>query len=360
MTRVLFIGMHRPNRSPSQRYRFEQYFPFLEANDIHCDLSYLIDEKDDDVLYRKGSYLLKLGIFIRSIQKRRKDVKNASQYDFIFIQREAFMTGTIYFEKQFAKSGTPVIFDFDDAIWTNDPSEHLGLLKRLKRPDKTSDIISIADKVVAGNKYLADYALKFNKKVDIIPTTIETELYKPANKPESRDLTIGWTGSFSTIKHFEMIVPVLIQLKEKYSNIKFIVIGDSTYINESLDIEGISWKADTEVEDLQKIDIGIMPLPNEEWTRGKCGAKGLQYMGLGIPTIMSPVGVNTEIIEDGVNGFLADPDEEWIDKLSQLIESPELRKRLGNAGRATVVKHYSVEANKQKYLDLFEPGKYKY
>ncbi|MEN8251770.1 MAG: glycosyltransferase family 4 protein, partial [Bacteroidota bacterium] len=328
--KVLFIGMHRPNRSPSQRYRFEQYFPFLEANGIQCDLSYLIGEEDDKLLYKKGHYWAKLNIFLKSIRQRRKDIKRAKTYDYIFIQREAFMTGTTWFEKQLVKSEVPVIFDFDDAIWTNDPGQHLGVLGRLKRPEKTSEIISLANKVIAGNQYLANYASEYNKKVEVIPTTIDTRLYQPSFKPERDQLVIGWTGSFSTIKHFEMVLPVLKKLKERFGNkISFSVIGDASYVNDPLNIKGIPWNSATEVEDLQAIDIGIMPLPDEEWTRGKCGAKGLQYMGLGIPTIMSPVGVNTEIIQDGENGFLASSDKEWVDKISRLIESSELREKLG-------------------------------
>ena len=131
------------------------------------------------------------------------------------------------------------------------------------------------------------------------------------------------------------------------------MIRDPNYSFKPLGIQGQKWSSGTEVEDLQSINIGIMPLPDIEWTRGKCGLKGLQYMGLAIPTVMSPVGVNTEIITHGVNGFLASSKEEWINCLSKLIESAELRKKLGDAGRKTVEELYSVNANKEKYLNLF-------
>jgi glycosyltransferase involved in cell wall biosynthesis len=265
------------------------------------------------------------------------------------------MTGSTYFERKLSKLNVPLIFDFDDAIWLEDKSNHQGILGRLKKPGKTSEIIALADKVIAGNSYLSEYGLKFNNNVHIIPTTIDTERYIPREKAYGSQIVIGWSGSFSTIKHFEEIVPVLLQIKNKYQDkVSFKVIGDARYLNSELGIQGIKWQAKTEVQDLQEFDIGIMPLPDEEWTKGKCGAKGLQYMGLAIPTIMSPVGVNTEIIADGVNGFLAETPDEWVDKLSQLIESVELRRKLGTAGRETVVKHYSVEANKAKYLRLFE------
>ncbi len=355
MTKVLFIAMHRPNRSPSQRYRFEQYLPYLEANGIKCDLSYLISAKDDKILYQPHHYFAKLNIFIKSIRHRLADIKMAREYDFIFIQREAFMTGSTYFERQLAKTGVPVIFDFDDAIWLPDPGSHHGLLGKLKKPAKTGKLISLAHQVVAGNDYLARYAKKFNNNVQVIPTTIDSHWYKPATKANKGQVVIGWSGSFSTIKHFTEIVPVLLKIKEKYQEkVAFKVIGEPNYQHHGLAIAGVPWQAKTEVEDLQEIDIGIMPLPDNEWTKGKCGAKGLQYMALAIPTIMSPVGVNTAIITDGVNGFLAGTPGEWVTKLGRLIESPELRSQLGRAGRETVVKRYSVEANKEKYLQLFE------
>jgi len=354
MKKVLFIAMHRKNRSPSQRYRFEQYFDYLEHNGIKCTLSYLISEKEDSLLYKPGHYLAKFKIYVKSILTRRKDVKKASDFDFIFIQREALMTRSTFFERKLAKLKIPLIFDLDDAIWLEDRNLNHGLLRLLKKPAKTAKIISYANCIVAGNSYLANYALKYNSNVKIIPTTIDTDWYKPKERLDKAFITIGWTGSFSTIKHYEELVPVLIKMKAKYQDrIKFVVIGIDDFYHEGLDIKGIAWNADSEVEDLQEINIGIMPLPDNDWTKGKCGAKGLQYMGLAIPTIMSPVGVNTEIIEDGINGFLAETEDEWADKLSSLIDSADLRTRLGAAGRETVVKHYSKEANKDKYLKLF-------
>ncbi len=353
--RVLFIGMHRLDRSPSQRYRFEQYFSFLESNNITCELSYLISEDDDKVLYSPGNYFGKFLIFIKSWKQRLKDVKRANSFDYIFIQREAFMTGTTYFEKKFAKSTAKLIFDFDDSIWLEDKNEANEKLAFLKKPGKTSEIITLCDTVVAGNKYLEEYAKQFNKNAIIIPTTIDTNCYKPARKERNDKIIIGWSGSFSTIKHFESAIDALTKIKSKYGDkVDFKVIGDGNYRYEPLNITGQKWQSKTEVKDLQDISIGIMPLPDIEWTRGKCGLKGLQYMGLAIPTIMSPVGVNTEIIEHGKNGLIASTKQQWVDSLSQLIESAELRKKLGEAGRKTVEDVYSVNANKEKYLNLFK------
>ncbi|MCD6367133.1 MAG: glycosyltransferase family 4 protein, partial [Bacteroidales bacterium] len=160
--------------------------------------------------------------------------------------------------------------------------------------------------------------------------------------------------SQTTIKHFLKIVPVLEAINKKYGDkVKLKLIGDENFYNDILKLKGTKWSPEKEVEELAELNIGIMPLPDDEWANGKCGLKGLTYMALEIPTIMSPVGVNTEIIQDGVNGFLASTEEEWIEKISMLIENPDLRQQLGKAGRQTVVEKYSVEANKQKYLDVF-------
>jgi glycosyltransferase involved in cell wall biosynthesis len=356
MKKVLFVAAHRPDRSPSQRFRFEQYISFLESQGWQCSFSYLISVEDDQFFYKPGNGFKKLGVLLRSIKKRLADIAEAKKSDIVFIQREAFMLGSTYFEKQFAKSGAKVIFDFDDAIWFMDVSDANKKFKFLKNPGKTADIIKVSDLVFAGNQYLADYAKLNNKNVVIVPTTIDTEEYKRMSLPQKDDsVCIGWSGSITTIKHFEYAIPVLTKIKEKYGNkVSIKVIGDGNFRNESLGVVGIPWKHADEVKELSGIDIGIMPLPDDEWAKGKCGLKGLQYMALEIPTLMSPVGVNSEIIQDGVNGYLANEVDEWVEKISKLVESEELRKQLGQKARETVLNHYSIESEKKNYLKYFE------
>jgi glycosyltransferase involved in cell wall biosynthesis len=166
---------------------------------------------------------------------------------------------------------------------------------------------------------------------------------------------IGWSGSISTIKHFEIAIPALKEIQKKYPNqIEIHVIGQGTYAHPEIEVISKNWSSKTEVDDLNSFDIGIMPLPNDEWVKGKCGLKGLSYMACGVATIMSHVGVNSEIIEHGKNGFLASNQQDWIKYLSELIENTDLRHKLGNAGRETVVKNYSVNANKVKYLEVLK------
>ena len=353
--KILFLANHRKDRSPSQRFRFEQYLEYFQQNGFTYELSPLLNERDDTLFYSKGNWFQKLFLVIRCFKKRLKDVKNATNFDIIFIQREAFFTGTTYFEKKLNQLPVKVIFDFDDSIWLPNVSPGNKKLEWLKNYNKTKTLIGLSDFVIAGNQYLADYANQFNQYVHIIPTTIDTAYHVPLKSDSKSKICIGWTGTATTIKHFEMAIPVLLKLQQKYKDkIYFKVIGEGKYTNEILAINGTSWNLKTEIEDLQEIDIGIMPLPNDEWAKGKCGFKGLQYMALEIPTIMSPVGVNTSIINEGINGYLADSDEDWISKLSNLIESEELRQKIGEAGRKTIKEKYSVAANQQKYVDLFK------
>ncbi len=355
MKKALFIAAHRTDRSPSQRFRFEQYFTFLQQNGWETEFSYLISPQDDQFFYKPGNFFKKVGVVFRSFIKRLKDVKRANEFDIIFIQREAFMLGTTYFEAKFAKSKAKLIFDFDDSIWKMDVSEGNKKFKFFKNPNKTSEIIKLCDLVFAGNQYLADYAIKYNPNVVIIPTTIDTEEYQKLVVPKNdHSVCIGWSGSVTTIKHFENAIPCLQVLKKKYGDkISIKVIGDSKYKNEELQVVGLDWNKKDELIELSKMDIGIMPLPDDEWAKGKCGLKGIQYMALEIPTIMSPVGVNSEIIQDGENGYLASELNEWVDKISTLVDSAELREKLGKKSRATVVDKYSIESQKQNYLKYF-------
>lgn len=356
--KVLFVGLHRPNRSPSQRYRIEQFLPKLDNNKIKYDYSYVLNEKRDKIFYKPGKILGKIWIVIFSTLKRLYEVLFlAQEYDYIFVQREAYMLGTAFFEKMYAKK-SKLIFDFDDSIWLLDVSQANKKLAFLKNPNKTAEIIKAAHLVIAGNKYLANYARKFNENVVIIPTCIDTEEYNRNSeytKKETEKVCIGWSGSQTTIEHFRAFEPVLIKLKKIHKEkIYFKVIGDGTYENKQLSIKGKAWKRSTEIKEIEEFDIGIMPLPHDKWTEGKCGLKGLVYMSIKIPAVMQKVGVNIQIVKDGQNAYLAKTEEEWIEKLSILINDFNLRKKIGEAGNATILNLYSVKSRKDIFLKSFE------
>lgn len=355
MPKVLILCAHRPKRSPSQRYRFEQYLPFLEENGFHFTYSYLLNAEDDVTFYSKGNFIAKVFILLKSLFIRIQDCFRFKNFDIIFIQRETSFLGTSYFEKRASKSGAYVIFDFDDSIWLPDTSPGNKKWEFIKKPEKFFKAASYANCVIAGNAYLAAKALPQNKNTVIIPTTIDTEFHIP--KPGLRNkeiITIGWSGSISTIKHFEELIPVLLKIKERYKDkVKFKILGDPNFSNAELQVEAVAWTENSEVDELNTFDIGIMPLPDDAWAKGKCGLKALSYMACEVPSVLSAVGVNKDIINTGQNGFLAKDEKEWFVILCQLIENKELRMQIGIKGRKTVLENYSVEANKNKYLEIF-------
>ncbi len=357
MPRLRFQTVHRPDRSPSQRFRHEQYLDYFRSQGYELEFSYLLDPQADRIVYSQGRWLAKGGVVLRAVGQRTRELIQ-SPPDLVYVQREAFMLGTPWFEQRMARRSA-MVFDFDDAIWLVDVSRQNRGLGWLKSGDKTARIIAASHAVIAGNHYLADYARQYNPHVSVIPTTIDTDYHKPREHPkEDPTVCIGWTGSLTTVSYFDAFVPVLERLKKRFgSRLRFKLIGEASYRAPSLALQGEPWSLATEIQDLQDIDIGIMPLPDNPWTRGKCGFKGLQYMGCGIPAVMSPVGVNREIIQDGQNGFLANNDDEWLDKLTLLIESPALRQQLGQAGRQTVLERYSVLSQRDNYLRVLREAR---
>ncbi len=353
---VLILCAHRPCRSPSQRYRFEQYLGFLETQGFAFTFSYLLNEKDDALFYARGKLLSKLFILLKCTWIRLKDVARYKSFDLIFIQREAHFLGTSYFEKKAFRSGAKVIFDFDDSIWLADTSPGNQKWEWIKSPKKFYTNIQHAHTVFAGNTYLLQEALKVNPKAILVPTTIDTELHFPKHELRHKNqVCIGWSGSLSTLKHFELLIPVLKQVKEKYGDkVRFKLMGEKNYKHPELPVESVAWTENSEVDELNSFDIGLMPLKDDAWARGKCGLKGLSYMACEVPVVMSAVGVNIQIIRHGVNGYLAQSEEEWLQALSLLIEDKSLRLQLGKAARETVQLEYSVERYKNTYLQTFQ------
>ena len=214
MPKALFIASHRPDRSPSQRFRFEQFLTYLKEQGWDSDFSYTISAKADKVFYSKGHVIQKLLIILNGFLIRMGNVLNASSYDVIYIQREAFLTGTTFFEKRFSKSSAKVIYDFDDSIWISNVSDANKKWNWLKNPNKTKEIIEVSDLIFAGNQYLADYAKQVNDNIVIVPTTIDTEEYKKIEQQNDK-ICLGWSGSITTIQHYEYALPYLKELKLK-------------------------------------------------------------------------------------------------------------------------------------------------
>ncbi len=351
--KLLYIAPHRPGRSPGQRFRFEQYTDCLSAAGFSITYSYLLNQWDDRHFYHHGNYTAKLWIAIKGLIIRMFDVIRASRFDYVLVYREAHFFGMAFFERLIAKR-TVMLFDFDDAIWLNDTSDSNKNLSWLKNAGKTAAIVRTSALTIVGNDFLAAPPRQWSRNVIVIPTTIDTNTYSYRKPKEREPVVVGWIGSLTTLRHFKQAIPFLTDIKNKYGDkVIYKVIVDVDYREPALGIVSTKWNQLTEVEELANIDIGIMPLPDDDWSRGKCGFKGIQYMSLGIATVMSPVGVNTSIISHGQNGMLAQTRQEWTDCLSQLIESAPLRRKLGLAGRQTIEERYSVKSQQQHLVNAF-------
>lgn len=352
--RVLALMPALYDTSPSQRYRLEQWEPLLRERGVEITYEPFEDEELHAFLYKPGMIGKKLQLVTRGLGRRMSLVRRAKDYDLVYIMREAALLGPPLFEKLIHQQRVPIVFDFDDAVFVSYRSPSNGYLSYLKFASKTKTICRIASHVMAGNPYLADYARQVNDRVTVIPTTIDTEKYLvPQPKESSGPPVIGWTGSYSTVQHLDTLRSALKKLAERES-FQLRVIGTPSYQCPPIDVEATPWRADTELQDLSAIDIGVMPLPDDKWSKGKCGLKALQFMALGIPTICSPVGVNTDIIQDDQNGFLASTEDEWVDKITRLLRSRELRQRLGQAGRATVEQKYSAIIQTPRVYEIFK------
>jgi glycosyltransferase involved in cell wall biosynthesis len=352
--RVLALVQGPYDTSPSQRYRIEQWEPLLRERGVEITYASFEDEELHGLLYKPGMVGKKLQLVTRGLGRRLSLVRKVKDFDLVYILREAALVGPPVFERLIAQSGVPVVFDFDDAIFVSYRSPSNGYLSYLKFASKTKTVCRIASHVMVGNAYLADYARQVNDRVTIIPSTIDTEKYRvPERKEKPAPVVIGWTGSYSTVQHLDTLRGALKKLAEKES-FRLRVIGPGAYECAPVDVEARTWRAETETEDLREVDIGVMPLPEDRWSKGKCGMKALQFMAMGIPTICSPVGVNTDIIQDNQNGFIAATEDEWVEKLTRLLRSAELRQRLGHAGRVTVEEKYSAITQSPRVYEIFK------
>jgi len=358
--KILFITPYPIGHAPSQRFRFEQYFEALQSNQIEFSTQSFLTISNWRIFYGKGKSFHKGAAVVRGFWRRVVGLFDAWNADFVFIHREASPIGPPVFEWIIARIlRRSIIYDFDDAIWLTDNQEESALIRTIKWRGKVSTICKMASRISCGNKYLHAYATRFSGHAVLNPSTIDTTgLHNPdiltkTDKPKS-EIVIGWTGSHSTIKYLNALEETLQWIEREHAHVRFMVIADKPPTLNLQRLTFIKWNQQNEVADLLKMDIGIMPLPDDDWSMGKCGFKILQYMALRIPSVSSPVGVNSEIVRSGENGFLAVSQTEWIDFLSKLINDPVLRLRMGQNGRETVEGRYSVTSNTPTFLSLFE------
>lgn len=332
----------------SSRLRSLQYLPVMERAGWRVDVVPLFSNRYVEALYeRRGKVTQTAAGFLR----RFIWLWRAGRYDLLWIEKELFPFAPASAERLLRRLGVPYVVDYDDALFHR-YDRHPRRAVRALLGGKIDCVMRCAEMVVAGNDYLAERARSSGaRRVEILPTVIDLERYTVPGPREGGPVTIGWIGSPSTSRYLRTIAPAL-QGAVRGGKARFVALGASRDDLAGLDAELWRWSEETEVRSIQEFDIGIMPLPDEPWERGKCGYKLIQYMACGRPVIASPVGVNREIVEHGVNGYLAAGEAEWTEALGSLIDDAELRRRFGAEGRRKVEESYSLQVTGPRVMQL--------
>lgn len=346
--KALFLTKYS-REGASTRYRFLQYFPYLEAKGVWCTFSPLTDAAYLKNLYtfRRGS----LDDYARALSRRVRALLSIHKYDVVVVEYEILPYFPPVFEMALKILKIPYIVNYDDAIfyrYNQNPRPWVRVLLG----NKIDMVMRDAKIVIAGNRYLAHYAGKTGApRVEMLPTVVDMERYPEAPRKDNAIFTIGWIGSPSTTKYLEDIAPALASVCEGGRG-KVVLIGARAVELPGVPVETRPWSEESEVRDLESCDVGIMPLYDGLWEKGKCGLKTIQYMACALPVVVSPVGVNREIVEDGVTGILASSNEEWARALTALRDDKDLRQRLGLAGRKRVQERYSVQVTAPRLASL--------
>lgn len=335
----------------SSRYRIYQYIPHLQKKGWDVKVQFLLSNKYIEHIYYKKP--LPFFEIIKNYFVRIFCLLNKRKYDAIWLQQEAFPWFPEWFEKMFLKSRVPIINDHDDAFFHRYDLNNSTTVRFLLG-HKIDRVMNLSNLVIVGNQYLAERAEKsLAHRIEILPTVVDTQRYKIKQEHSSQKFTVGWIGSPNNSKYIYQIKKVFQSICNDEQT-KLVLVGSGKIFIEDCNMEIIDWSESTEVENILSFDVGIMPLPDNPWERGKCGFKLIQYMACGLPVIASPVGINREIIEHGVNGFIATSDEEWLHYLTTLRKNPNLRKEMGAKGRLYVENKYSLQIAAPLLLKLFD------
>jgi glycosyltransferase involved in cell wall biosynthesis len=339
------------NLGASSRIRTFQYIPYLNKNGIEVDVAPLFSDEYIKSLYQNGKKQIKF--VIQAYIRRLISLTKIKGYNLLWIEKELFPMFPAWAEELVSVLKIPYIVDYDDAIFHNyDLSRNILVRSFLK--DKIDIVMRKAAVVIVGNDYLAERALKSGaKRVEYLPSVVDLEKYKFSDEFSTDIFKIGWIGTPSTAKYLKLIHEVLQEFCLKH-NAKLILIGSGKINIPGVPLEIRDWKEDTEVENILSVDVGIMPLLDEPWERGKCGYKLIQYMACGRPVIASPVGINDRIIIDGINGFKARSSESWKRSLVKLYKDLDLRKRMGLNGRKIVEEKYSLQVTAPKLVNILK------
>ncbi|MGD8999547.1 MAG: glycosyltransferase family 4 protein [Granulosicoccaceae bacterium] len=322
MPRILFIS--KGTGSASTRYRALDYFPALQTAGWQCE----------HISTRGG--LWQRWLLLRAARKA----------DVVVVLRKTFPA---WYTRLLRKAAKRLVFDFDDAVFARSNGGASP-----KRARQFAHMVSLSDAVWAGNAFLAEQAAQHNQGVQIVPTAIAMQRYTGETEKHHAHTDLVWIGSSSTRRYLETVLPVLHRAYRDIPALRLKIIADFDLPHAGIPTLAVRWSADSEVRELASAHIGIAPMPDNTWTRGKCALKVLQYMAAGLPVISANAGANAEVIEHGVSGLLCNNDDEWLAAITQLANDPQRRAAMGEAGQQRCAERYSQDAVFQKIRESLE------
>jgi glycosyltransferase involved in cell wall biosynthesis len=365
MPRALFLTAY-PEEDASCRYRVHQFLPYLDQAGYECTVAPFASKRLFKLLKTQGGLVRKAIEAVRSTARRFAIVRKVGSYDLVVIHREVFpffapvVENLVLRRAKQSRRRTRVIFSFDDALYAGHEdvsSLSHPVLYRWKHGRGYDEVIRGCDHVIAGNRILADHAARFNASVTVIPTAVDCAKYQPrqVDATQPRPITIGWMGSPTTAPYLRLVAPALQCVAAKHADkVHFRFVGCPEYKLELPNFTSVPFRLQTEIEELKQFDIGLMPLIDSAWTRGKCAFKAVQYMASGVATVASPVGITPDLIHDGVNGVLAASLEDWFRTLDRLITDAGWRNRIAREARRSIETGYSIETWAPRMVALFD------
>jgi glycosyltransferase involved in cell wall biosynthesis len=350
--KVLALTPSQKGYSPGQRGSIELWEKSLEAAGIAIDYAPFETDKLRQILPTSGNRISKVSEMLRSYVSRLGLLKKLDGYDAVFVYREAALLGPAFLERLVARK-KPIIYQLDDPLYLPYKSPSNGYLSYLKFFGKVKEIIKLSKVVIANSSHIRDYCLEFNKNVWQVPSIVDTNqfTYKPFDEKIKR-VCIGWSGSPTTSKNIKLVEKALQEISSKdICNIHF--IGGTDFGLENVKYSSQKWSGETEVEDLRKMQIGLVPLPDNAWNKHKFIMKTAQYMALGIVPVGTPMASNPEVIKHGENGFLAANDDEWVEYLTILVRDGKMRNEMSLRAVRDAREKYSLEGNISKIIEAF-------
>ncbi|MFL6253607.1 MAG: glycosyltransferase family 4 protein [Pyrinomonadaceae bacterium] len=349
---VLTLIPNRYGFAPGQRGSIELWEKVLAPEGIRLHWAPFESERLREILYTPGHTFEKAAEMMRGYVERLKLLKRLDDYDAVFVYREAALLGPAFLEKRIARR-KPIIYQLDDPLYVPYRSPSNGYLSYLKFFGKIADIIRLSKVVIVNSSHIREFAARHNRNIWQVPSIVDTDRYVFKPEPDKLErVTVGWSGSPTTVGNIRVVANALRELQTKV-DCGVHLIGGTEFDLPGVNYTAQKWSAETEVEDLRKMQVGMIPLPVNEWNKRKFYMKTAQYMALGIPPVCTPMGSNPEVIEHGRTGFLAEGDADWVEYLLLMVRDGRLRREMAARAAHVARERFSLEANAPKVVEAF-------